>query len=318
MQYETVAQLRNDLKSGKLGGIILWRGASAIDGTPIVVAANKFDAGSGNEKTGAMVQTWILPEPHAAQIEVNGNRPAKINAWLAATGAKSICGDCPHAWQLNAETGAHEKGTCYVREYQAPAAVLGAIARGSYAEAGIDFPRAWLAQIGAGFMIRLGSYGDPAAACPETWAAFVSMAAGRTGYTHGWKSAFHGFRRNAWRMRDIVMASCDSAADLHAARDAGFRAFYVVPHGAINSRADTRAGAVVSGAMLCPASKEFETHTGRQTSCIACGACSGMGGKGARMPDVIIPDHGTKRRGNAAKLAAQCPAAARMLERMGA
>jgi hypothetical protein len=318
MIYQTAKALRAALESGKLGGIIIWRGASAIDGTPIVVAANKFDAGSDNEKTGAMVQTWILPDPHAAGIEVSGSRPAKINAWLASTGAKSICGDCPHAWQYDDDAGQYGKGTCYVREYQAPAAVLGAIARGSYLEAGVDFPAAWLAEIGSGFMLRLGSYGDPAAACPETWAAFASMAAGRTGYTHGWKSIHHGFRRNAWRMREIVMASCDSAADLHAARDAGFRAFYVIPHGAINSRADTRVNAVVPGAMLCPASSEFETYTGRQTSCIACGACSGMGGKGARMPDVIIPDHGTKRRGNAAKLADQCPAAARMLQRMGA
>jgi hypothetical protein len=318
MKYQTAAALRDALKSGKIGGVIIWRGASAIDGTPIVVAANKFDAESLNDKTGAMVQTWILPDPHAAQIEVNGNRPAKINAWLADTGAKSICGDCPHAWQYNAESGVYEKGSCYVREYQAPAAVLGAISRGSYLEAGIDFPRAWLAEIGAGFNIRLGSYGDPAAADPDAWLAFILRAAGRTGYTHGWKSGFHAFKRNAFRLRSVVMASCDNAADLRAARDAGFRCFYVVPYGVINSRADTRASAVVDGAMLCPASGDFETYTGRRTSCLDCGACSGAGGKGARMPDVIIPDHGTKKRGNAAKLATQCPAAAAMLERMGA
>lgn len=318
MSYQSAAALRDDLKSGKIGGIIIWRGASAIDGTPIVVAANKFADNSLNDKTGAMVQTWILPDPHAAQIAVNGSRPAKINAWLADTGAKSICGDCPHAWQYNAQSGVYEKGSCYVREYQAPAAVLGAIARGSYLEAGVDFPKAWLTDIGAGFAIRLGSYGDPAAASPDAWLAFILRAAGRTGYTHGWKSMFPAFKRNAWRLRNIVMASCDSAADLHAARDAGFRAFYVIPHGAINSRADTRVNAVVDGAMLCPASGDFETYTGRKTSCLDCGACSGASGKGARMPDVIIPDHGTKKRGNAAKLAMQCPAAAAMLARMGA
>jgi len=318
MQYTDFNKFNAALTSGKIPGVILWRGASAIDGAEIVLVANRFADDSGNEKTGAMVQTWILPDPLAAGIDVNGNRPAKIVEWLKSTGAKSICGDCPHAWQFNAASGQYEKGSCYVREYQAPAATLGGVYRGAYPVAGIDFPAAWIARLGAGRNIRAGSYGDPAACPPEIWAAFLSLAAGRTGYSHGWKSAFHGFKRNAHRMRDLVMASCDNAADLGAARDAGFRAFYVVPHGAVKSRADVKAGAVVSGAMLCPASGDFEKFTGRKTSCIDCGACSGAGGKGQRMPDVIIPDHGTKKRGNAAKLAAQCPAAAKMLERMGA
>jgi hypothetical protein len=318
MQYTDFLKFNAALTSGKIPGVILWRGASSINGERIVLVANRFADDSGNEKTGAMVQTWVTPDPHVAGIDVSGNRPAKIVDWLKSTGAKSICGDCPHAWQFNVETGQYEKGSCYVREYQAPAAVLGGIYRGAYPIAGVDFPAAWIAPLGAGRNIRAGSYGDPAACPPEIWAAFLSLASGRTGYSHGWKSAFPAFKRNAWRLRHLLMASCDSAADLRAARDDGFRGFYVVPHGAINSRADTRVNAVVFGAMLCPASREFETHTGRQTSCLACGACSGMGGKGARMPDVIIPDHGTKRRGNAAKLAAQCPAAARMLERMGA
>lgn len=317
MMYTQFAALKSDLEKGKIPGVILWRGASAIDGTPIVLVANRFAGDSLNDKTGAMVQTWIVPDPHAAGIECNGNRPAKIVAWLKQTGAQSICGGCPHAWQYNEETGEFEKGSCYVKEYQAPAAVLGGVYRGSFPIAGVDFPAAWIADLGAGRMLRLGSYGDPAACPPETWAAFTLKAAGRTGYSHMWKSAFPAARRNAYRLRDLVMASCDSAADLAAARDGGFRAFYVLPHGAIKTRDDVKANAVVSGAMLCPASNEFETFTGRKTSCIDCGACSGAGGKGARMPDVIIPDHGTKKRGNAAAMAAACPAAAAMLERMG-
>jgi hypothetical protein len=126
----------------------------------------------------------------------------------------------------------------------------------------------------------------------------------RTGYTHGWKSAFPQFQRNAWRMRDLCMASCDSAADFRAAIDAGFRGFYVLP------KTDT--APQIAGAMNCPASKEHEQKTGRRTTCAACGACSGAGGKGARMPSVFIIDHGvTGIKQNA------CPAAARMLENMG-
>lgn len=312
--HANINLFRAALAKGKIPGVILWQGASAIDGAPIVYVATAFN-GSDNGKTGAMVQTFVLPDPRAAGIQVNGNRPAKIMAWLRSTGAKSICGDCPHAWQFNAESGEYEKGACYVREYQAPAAVLGAIARGSYPIAGIDFPAAWIELLGFGLDIRLGAYGDPAACPPEVSAAFVAHAKSRTGYTHMWKSAHAGARRNAWRMRDIVMASCDGAADLRAARDAGFRAFLVTPAGAqLAGRSVLSVGAHIDGAMLCPASDEFESQYGRKTECAKCGACSGAGGKGARMPDVFIPAHGATK----ARLQAACPATARMLANMGA
>lgn len=309
MKYTDLTKFRSALAKGKIPGVVLWQGASAIDGAAIVYVATAF-SGSDNGKTGAMVQTFILPEPKAAGIVVNGARPGKIMAWLAATGARSICGDCPHAWQYNEEKGEFEKGACYVREYQAPAAVLGAIARASYPVAGIDFPAAWLDALGAGLDIRLGAYGDPAACPPEVSAAFVSRAKSRTGYTHLWKSAFPAARRNAWRMRDIVMASCDSAADLHAARNGGFRGFLVTSASTPDSGA-----ARVDGAMLCPASDEFESLHGRKTECAKCGACSGAGGKGQRMPDVFIPAHGATKGRIAADV---CPATARILANMGA
>jgi len=316
MKYTDKAAFIAALNKGKLSGVILWQGASAIDGAPIVYVATAFN-GSDNDKTGAMVQTFILPCPRAAGIAVNGARPAKIIAWLKSTGAKSICGDCPHAWQWNAEKGEFEKGACYVKEFQSPAAVLGAIARGSYPIAGIDFPAAWLEYLAAGRDVRLGAYGDPAACPPEISAAFVARAATRTGYTHMWKSAYAGARRNAFRLREIVMASCDSVADLRAARDAGFRGFLVTPAGAFPvSRALLSVGAHIDGAMICPASDEFAQVTGRKSECAKCGACSGAGGKGARMPDVFIPAHGAT--GGRIEAAPVCPATARMLANMGA
>lgn len=318
MKYTNFGKFMAALESGKIPGVILWQGASAIDGTPIVLVANKFADNSENDKTGAMVQSFILPDPHAAGIECNGSRPAKIMAWLKATGGKSICGDCPHAWQFDAASGEYRKGACYVIEYQSPAATLGAVYRGAYPIAGVDFPAAWIGKLGAGQDIRAGSYGDPAACPPDVWHAFLERARTRTGYTHMWKSAHAGARRNAFRLRGVLMASCDSAADLRAARDAGFRAFYVTPAGQIPgnaSRSVLSVGAHVDGAMLCPASDEFAAIAGRKTQCIKCGACSGADGKGARMPDVFIPAHGA----GAKKIAGDaCPAAARMLERMGA
>lgn len=315
MKYSDKTAFIANLRAGKIGGVILWQGESAIDGTPIVLVANKFAQDSQNAKTGAQVQSFILPDPHAAGIACDGARPAQIVDWLKKTAAKSICGDCPHAWQYDAATGGHKKGACYVKEYQSPAAVLGAVFRGSYPIAGVDFPAAWIGDLGAGLDIRAGSYGDPAACDPTIWAAFLALAKTRTGYTHGWKSAFPAFKRNAWRLRGLCMASCDSAADYRAATDAGYRAFYVIPKGATeNGRSVLSVGAQVEGAMICPASKEFEQAAGKRTTCAACGACSGAGGKGARMPNVFIVDHG--QTGIAAPAA--CPAASRMLQNMGA
>lgn len=314
MQYTNIQTLIRALESGKVGGVIIWRGASAIDGSPIVLVANRFADDSHNEKTGAMVQTWILPDPIAHGIEVNGNRPAKIMAWLKSTGAVSICGDCPHAWQYNAATGEHEKGACYVAEFRAPAAVLGGIARGAYPIAGVDFPAEWIPALGAGRAVRAGSYGDPAACPPAVWRAFLGFARTRTGYTHGWKSAHAQFRANAMELTEYVMASCDSAADYDAARAFGFRCFYVVPSGTIApEKSALSVGAHVAGAMVCPASDEFEKAYGRKTDCARCGACSGAGGKAAKFPHVIIGAHGAGKK----RVTGDCPAAARMVSAMG-
>jgi len=296
--------LKKALESGKLGGVVLWKGASLIDGTPIVYVANKFASDSQNEKTGAMVQTFIVPDTEKAGIECNGARPAKIVDWLEKTGAKSICGDCPHAWQQDSESGKFSKGSCYVREYQAPAAVMGAVYRDSYPIAGVDFPAAWIAGIFEGTNARFGSYGDPAAAPAAITIAAASKTRQRTGYTHGWKSAFEGFRNNAAKLAGVLMASADSAADQDLAESMGFRCFRVAP-----KSEDVFAGQNI----VCPASKEFEQKHGKRTDCAACGLCSGATGKGAGKRSVVIAAHG----GTAGKVQeSTCPAAMRMLDAM--
>jgi len=274
-----------DIRKNKVGGVILWRGKSLINGEPIVAVACKIaDANkSTNAKTGAMVQTFILPDPKPHGIECNGNKPAKIKAWLEKTGARSICGDCPHAWQWSPSEGKYKKGSCYVREYQSPAAVLGAVYRESYPVAGVDFPRRWVADIVEGLAVRLGSYGDPAAVPAAVWARLVSKAKNRTGYTHQWDSAYDKARTNAFYMRSFVMASCDSVADYNAATREGFRAFLVTPRGDASPRKNM---------ILCPASSDFEKLTNRKTSCDKCGLCSGAMGKGENKKSVFIPAHG--------------------------
>lgn len=300
---QTRESLRDALESGKIGGVIMWRGASYYDATPVVVVATKFRDNSANDKTGAMIQTFILPDPHAAGIECAGNRPAKIVAWLKETGARSICGNCPHAWQYDAESGQYGKGSCYVREYQAPAAVLGGVYRDSYPVAGLDFPADWLAYIFAGRAVRAGSYGDPAAAPARVWLAALSRVEYSTGYTHFWKSDRVAARLNAAKLKPVLMASCDSNADLLAAARDGWRGFTVTDPREINAAIESGNGREylqTADSVLCPASKQFEQITGRRTQCAACGLCSGSAGKGSGKKSVFIPDHGPKKATRAA------------------
>lgn len=68
---------------GGVQGFELWRGASRLDGAPIVVIVTGLQSPSSNEKTGPMLQVWILAQdeaPHRAQ-------------WSGADA--SVCGDCP-------------------------------------------------------------------------------------------------------------------------------------------------------------------------------------------------------------------------------
>jgi hypothetical protein len=57
---KTAQEMTTALKRSKFTGVILYQGASALDGAPIVVIANRIAAASTNSKTGAMVQTFII------------------------------------------------------------------------------------------------------------------------------------------------------------------------------------------------------------------------------------------------------------------
>ena len=82
---EGSVQWRADARNWKRpsNGVILYEGPSVIDGAPIVAIATGLKSPSSNDKTGTMVQVWILRAdvaPHEAQ----------------KTGAdESICGNCP-------------------------------------------------------------------------------------------------------------------------------------------------------------------------------------------------------------------------------
>ncbi len=214
---------------------ILYEGPSQIDGKPIVVVLTKE---SRNTKTGAMWQTWIMRadiEPHLA----------------TKTGDdESVCGNCIHRPANYKTAGA---AICYVLVQNAPLSVYRAYRRGRY----VAVDAATLSTLVAGQRVRIGSYGDPAAAPIGIWRAIAGAAAGITGYSHQWRD-----ERFA-EYREFLMASVDDAAGALEAMARGWRYFRVAPKGD---------AAKLDREVSCPASKEM----GTKTTCSACRACGGM------------------------------------------
>lgn len=235
---------------------ILYRGPSLIDRSPIVVVAVYRTRGA-NAKTGAMVQTYIIPDIMGLGImEI-------VRRGLDA----AVCGGCVHRYQYDGN-GLAIAGTrtCYVNLGQGVRSVLGRVQRGGYQDISADTDL--IASVGRGRMVRLGTWGDPAAVPVTVWHSLIANATGHTGYTHQWRSA-----RLAAPIRSIVMASCETDDDVGRATAQGFRGtFRVLP-----------VGEAPAAAALCPASAE----AGKVATCADCGRCDGRGG------DVAIVAHGS-------------------------
>jgi hypothetical protein len=122
-------------------------------------------------------------------------------------------------------------------------------------------------------VLRLGTYGDPAAAPIRVWQSVTVYVAGWTGYSHQWRSLSAD-----WQY--LVMASADSVSDRRDAKLAGWRTFRV------SIGIDRQ-----DGEISCPASKE----SGARTTCIDCRLCKGTQ---IAAKDIVIADHalGHKRR----------------------
>jgi hypothetical protein len=234
---KTIDTLHRALKRGEYSGVVLYEGPSRIDGKPIVAIACRITDASNNDKTGAMVQTFIMRRdiaPHKA---------------LKTGGDASVCGDCPLR-------PIHKGATrCYVRVYQAPLSVWNAYHRDRYAIAGVDFDAALLPELFAGLSFRIGSYGDPAAIPSSVWKTATRRVKNRTGYTHQWR------RRIGVGLKNLCMASADSESDVATATAKGWRTFRVRKHDAPTLKTES----------VCPASKEG----GQRTQCDTCGLCQG-------------------------------------------
>lgn len=232
------------MKSG-----IIYRGPSLYDGAPIVVIATYT---TRNSKTGGVVQTYILRE------DIDPRDASKSGA------DASICGTCPHRGDVTTNPARKiAKGrTCYVNLGQGVLVAWRAFHCGVYPPAMRQRERA---AIGAGRVVRIGTYGDPAAVPDHVWTDLIRDAASHTAYTHA----------SGWRP-DLAMQSADTYAEARAAWAKGQRTFRVV----------TGVGDIdPENEVLCPASKE----AGKRTTCSACKLC---GGTSTRSPkSIAIPMH---------------------------
>lgn len=191
-----------------VNSLILYEGPSQLDGAPIVCVVTGLAKASANDKTGAMLQTWILrADMHPSEVlkrQLDG----------------SICGDCPHSSRF--------AGSCYVRVANAPRAVWEAYRAGKYETWDGD------ASVFEGKTLRFGSYGDPAAVPLAVWNEVRATGlAGWTGYTHQWK-------RLAVREWGWLMASADTPLDGALARASGWRYFRVASDDALPLRTDSQ------------------------------------------------------------------------------
>lgn len=229
-----------------VSGYVIYDGPSMIDGQRVVAIVVGL-AGSRNVKTGNMVQTYII-RPDIAPIEA-----------VRTGNDVSICGGCKHRGD-----GTGGARSCYVTLIHGPHNVYKAYARGIYQDASPED----VGDIVAGRMVRLGTYGDPAAVPFPVWQALVARAAGHTGYSHQWRTL-----TGAWQR--LLMASVDSVEEMDEAHEGGWRTFRV-------------GSEPVRGVEInCPASEE----AGKRVQCVDCLLCMGTTSRSGK--SIQIAPHGT-------------------------
>ena len=227
-----------------MSGAVLYQGPSNFDAKPIVVIAVWSSA---NRKTGDMLQTYIL----RSDID-----PRDANKYGED---ESICGQCQHRGTptLDPTKALAEGRTCYVTMGQGPLIVFNEFIAGKYPVAS---PRA----VGAGRRVRIGTYGDGAAAPDYVWSELLSEAEGHTAYSHNGGDP------------QRYMVSADTLAQAQGAWANGYRTFRVVRD----------VSEIRKNEVLCPASKE----AGHKTTCATCLLC---GGASVKAKSIAIPVHGS-------------------------
>lgn len=216
-----------------------YEAKSKFNGAPIVVVITLRK--SKNEKTGKMLQTWIL-DTRANPVSTSKSRRDR-----------SICGSCPQRRSL--------KGACYVTLHQAPLSVYRAYKRGRYIPLDLNNPEHLKKMKGR--PLRMGSYGDPMAVESSFWKELIAKVEPSliTGYSHSWD------QERGKEYQGFLMASVDSPKEFRKAQFEQWRTFRVK----LSSEDRFR------GEAVCPASEE----SGFKRTCSTCGICDGNARNGA-------------------------------------
>jgi len=253
-------------KPKKPNGVVLYEGPSLLDGKPIVVIAIGLNNKSKNSKTGGMIQTYIL-RSDVSPIEA-----------IRDGSDESICGNCELRGTVEVVAKGKFKGQkrnrkrkCYVNVGQGPTIVFKTYKRGGYPRYN---PMCHYFSVEALFpkrLVRLGTYGDPAAAPEWVWEEALRDTAGWTGYTHQWRDPRFAY------LKQWCMASASTEDDAVDARVEGWRTFRV---------AMPKDKPKYAWEAPCPASAE----AGRKLTCELCLACHGTA-RGVKKA-IVIQAHG--------------------------
>lgn len=229
-------------------GAVIYRGPSMLDGEPIVVVAIWS---SQNRKTGDMLQTYIL------RSDLDPLTANKLGEDY------SICGSCNLRGTptLDPEKKQAERRACYVVLGQGPTVVWKGLQRGLYPERTTREERR---AIGRNRMVRIGTYGDGAAAPQQVWGDLIQNAAGHTAYTHNRAPS------------TLFMRSADSLAQAQSAWQSNVRTFRVIHH--ITQLQPKQE-------ILCPSD--------RGVQCVDCGLCAGSSIK-AKSIAIVVHGPGAK------------------------
>jgi len=210
-----------------------------------------FQLGTGNSKTGNMIQTNMYPEEW-----VKAGKPLADD--------RKVCFDCPHSRGKNA--------TCYVRKGTSAMGMSSKLRSISTEYDKItnfnsDVEKV-LMVLCSGRPLRFGSYGEPVLMGESLVKKLADIASTWTGYTHQWHVAKYDWAKK------YFMASVETMGQLTTAQLLGWRTFYV------NLDKDMDKRTMVT----CPASKEG----GKKTICEECNLCKGAS---CKAKSIVINKH---------------------------
>lgn len=210
--------------------MIAYEGPSLLNGEPIALI---LTFGSQNRKTGTMIQSWIIPQSDPVSTP---------DADL------SVCGDCPL-----------REAACYVLKFRAPNQIQKTYLRGGYKYLKREKLR--------NEILRIGSWGDPAAIPFEVWEKLLLLTRNPTkytGYTHQWRTCDP-------RFATICMASVETEEAMLEAQALGYKTFRVKDPTELKTPNET----------LC-------LNTTAGLTCKNCLLCNGQG------TNVVVSAHGAR------------------------